>query len=102
MSGLEDFYLFVCFLLLYFTAMNKLIDEETKNLRRLQLMMDLTIQILYQSANLSLPEGLRHIQNVKNYALSLFPNKAETFDLLYKPRLLRVLKERGILDFSIN
>jgi len=82
--------------------MNQLIDDETKNLRRLQLMVDLTIQILYQTADLSLSEGLWHIQNAKNFALTLFPNKAETFDLLYKPRLLRVLKERGIIDFSIN
>ncbi|OGB66168.1 MAG: hypothetical protein A2Y94_01730 [Caldithrix sp. RBG_13_44_9] len=81
---------------------NQLYDEETKNLRRLQLMVDLTIQILYQTADLSLLEGLRHIQNAKNFALALFPTKAETFDLLYKPRLLRVLKERGIIDFSLN
>jgi hypothetical protein len=64
--------------------------------------VDLTIQILYQTANLSLSEGLQHIKNAKDFALALFPNKAETFDLLYKPRLLRVLRERGILDFSIN
>jgi hypothetical protein len=80
----------------------KLIEEENKRLRRLQLMIDLTGHLLMQTTNLTLTEGLQLIQNAKKYALFLFPNKGETFDLIYRPRLLRVLVERGILDISQN
>ncbi len=82
--------------------MNQAIAEENKKLRRLQLMIDLTIQILYQTENLSLFEGLRYIQHAKDFALLLFPDKADTFDMIYKPRLVRVLKERGLIKFSMN
>jgi hypothetical protein len=80
----------------------KLIEEENKRLRRLQLMVDLTGQLLSQTTNLTLTEGLQFIQNARKCALLLFPNKGETFDLIYRPRLLRVLEERGILDISQN
>lgn len=82
--------------------MNQAIIEENKKLRRLQLMIDLTVQILYQTENLSLPEGLRYIQNARDFALRLFPDKADTFDMIYKPRLVRVLKERGLIESSVN
>jgi hypothetical protein len=76
--------------------------EENKKLRRLQLMIDLTIQILYQSDTLDFREAMNYIQNARSFALSLFPDKGSTFDLIYRPRLMRVLREKGILDFSKN
>ncbi len=79
-----------------------LLAEENRKLRRLQLMVDLTIQLLSQSDNLSLSESLQYIQNAKKFALLLFPDKGETFDLIYKPRFVRVLKERGILKIPLN
>ncbi len=78
------------------------LEEENKKIRRLQLMVDLTGQILYQSTDLTLSEGLRHIDIVREYAIRLFPGKGQTFDLIYRPRLLRILRERGILYFSLN
>lgn len=80
----------------------KLLEEENKRLRRLQLMVELTLQLLSQSDRLTLTEGLDYIKNARNFALTLFPNKGETFDLIYKPRFIRVLKERGILEISQN
>jgi len=71
-------------------------------IRYLQLMVDLTIQILYQTDTLTFKEGLQHIENARKFAVELFPGKAKTFDLIYKPRLMRVLQERGILEFSQN
>lgn len=81
---------------------NFLQNEENKNLRRLQLMIDLTIQLLYQKTDLTFKEAMYYIQNARRFAISLFPGKEETFDMIYKPRLMRVLEERGILDFSHN
>jgi hypothetical protein len=79
-----------------------LLHEENKKLRRLQLMIDLTIQTLYQSEQITLGEGLQYIRGARNYALHLFPEKGEAFDLIYKPRLIRALKERGVFSQSRN
>ncbi len=65
-------------------------------------MVDLTIQLLYQSEELTLAEGFQHIENVRKFATYLFPDKEKTFNLIYRPRMLRVLRERGILNFSQN
>jgi hypothetical protein len=76
--------------------------EENKKLRRLQLMIDLTIQILYQSDTLDFKGAMNYVQNARSFALALFPDKGSTFDLIYRPRLMRVIREKGILDFSKN
>lgn len=78
------------------------VQEENKKVRRLQMMVDLTIQLLYQTEDLNYKEGLYYIHNARNFALALFPDKADAFDLIYKPRLFRVLRERGIFETSGN
>ena len=82
--------------------MNQKIIEENKKIHQLQLMIDLTMQLLYQSKNLTLSEGLKYIYEARQFALSLFPLKRRTFDLIYQPRLMRVLNERGLNGFSQN
>jgi hypothetical protein len=74
------------------------LKEENRKLRHLRLMIDLTIQLLYQKRDLTILEGLNYINTAKDYAVSLFPGKEETFDLIYNPRLTRVLRERGLLN----
>ncbi len=76
--------------------------EENRKLRRLRLMVDFTIQLLYQDSDLTLSQGLMHIRAARRYAESLFPGKGEVFDLIYKPRMLRVLHERGLLNNNSN
>lgn len=82
--------------------MEEAIKEENKKLRHLRLMVDLTIQLLYQEEDLSLIQGLNRIRAAKEYALMLFPDKGDVFDLIYRPRFLRVLQERGLLIPSSN
>lgn len=74
------------------------LKEENRKLRHLRLMIDLTMQLLYQKKDLTLMEGIHHIKLAKQYALSLFPDKGDTFDLIFRPRLMRVIKERGLLN----
>jgi len=81
---------------------SKLIEEENKKVRRLQLMVDLTIQLLYQTKDLTLPEALEYIRNARTFSLTLFPEKGEVFDLIYTPRFWRILRERGIVEVSQN
>lgn len=77
---------------------SKELKEENRKLRHLRLMMDLTIQLLYQKQDLTLTESFNYIKTAKKYAISLFPDKGEVFDLIYRPRLLRVISERGLLN----
>ena len=80
----------------------RLIDEENKRLRRLQLLVDLTIQELSVSSSLRFVEGIIILNQVRKFSKKLFPDKEKVFDLIYKPRILRVLKERDSLKISLN
>jgi hypothetical protein len=80
----------------------ELLAQENKKLRYLQLMVDLTIQILSQEEGLTFFEGLEHISKARKFAMNLFPQKGTTFDLIYRPRLIRVMQERGIINVESN
>jgi hypothetical protein len=73
-------------------------DEEMRRLRRLQLMMNLVMQVIAQDTSLSLDEASRMVADSRTAALALFPGKELAFDLIYQPRLQRVMRER----FSIQ
>lgn len=69
------------------------IAEEGRRLRRLRTLVDLTAATLYQ-ADISPGEGIDLIVSCRESAMCLFPGREETFDLLYRPRLMRILQER--------
>ncbi|PYP91279.1 MAG: hypothetical protein DMG65_08360 [Candidatus Angelobacter sp. Gp1-AA117] len=69
-------------------------QEELRKIRRLQWMVDMVLSVLCQDPNLTLLEATEMITNCKNAALAMFPDKELAFDLIYKPRLQRVLVER--------
>ncbi|HEY6972156.1 MAG TPA: hypothetical protein VJA94_23290 [Candidatus Angelobacter sp.] len=69
-------------------------EEERRKLRRLQLMMDMVLSVLSQDPDLTLEEALDIVANCRNAALAMFPDKELAFDLIYKPRLERVVEER--------
>ena len=66
--------------------------EEIK-LKRLRFAMDLTAALLWQ-ADLTLDEAHDVVAHAKTTALELFPEKGETFDLIYGSRFRRILTER--------
>ena len=69
------------------------IAEEQWRLRRLRALVDLTVATLYQ-ADITAEEAIEIIVDCRRSALCLFPGREDTFDLLYRPRLLRVVRER--------
>jgi hypothetical protein len=71
----------------------KELELENKKIRQLRLMVDLTIASLH-SDNLSIVEMVDLIDKTKKFALYLFPDKEQTFDLIYKPRFERIIKEK--------
>ena len=68
--------------------------EEEKRLRRLRLLVDVTAQVLAEDDKLTLCEALRLIEAARTAALRLFPDKDETFELVIRPRLERIVLER--------
>ena len=69
------------------------IEEENRRLRTLRLLVDFAMAYLAQT-NLPLEEAQAVVEGVKKQALRLFPEKEETFDLIYLPRFRRLLEEK--------
>lgn len=72
--------------------MNALRDEEQK-MRRLRLIVDFTATVLAQE-KMSIDEALDLINATKRTVLRLFPDKEDTYDILYGRRFARILKDR--------
>lgn len=70
------------------------IDEERRKIRRLQIMMDMVMSVISQDANLTIEEAADLVASTRRAALAMFPDKEFAYDILYKPRLQRLLKER--------
>ena len=69
------------------------IAEERQRLRRLRTIVDLTTAVLYQR-DLSTTEALELVRATKKSVLRLFPGQGRTFDLIYKARFERIIRER--------
>ena len=69
------------------------IREENRRVRRLQIVVDLVITVLNQS-EIPLDEALELVSATRRFALGLFPDKAQTYDLIYQPRFERLLREK--------
>jgi hypothetical protein len=69
-----------------------LLDEE-KKLRRLGRAMDVAVALLWR-IDLTLEEAQDIVRHAKRTALELFPDKEDTFDLIYGARFRRVLAEK--------
>jgi len=69
-------------------------EEERRKLRRLQIMMSMVMSVISQDAELSVEEASELAANAKRAALAMFPDKELAYDILYKPRLQRLMAER--------
>jgi len=68
-------------------------QEEERRIRRLRNLVDLACSVIYQDS-MRREDACRMIAGVKSMALELFPDKEETFDMIYGSRLRRILCER--------
>ena len=75
------------------TAEKAALLAEEKKLRRLGRAMDVAVALLWE-VNLTLTEAQDVVNHAKCTALQLFPDKEDTFDLIYGPRFRRVLVEK--------
>ena len=69
-------------------------DEESRKIRRLQVMISMVSSVISQDPSLTLDEASEFIAGARRAALAMFPGKELAFDLIYKPRLQRIVRER--------
>jgi len=69
-------------------------EEERRKVRRLQIMMSMVMSVISQDADMSVEEASELAANAKRAALAMFPDKEFAYDILYKPRLQRLMAER--------
>jgi len=68
--------------------------DELRRLRRLQLMMNLVTQVIAQDPKLTFEEASQMVADSRTAALAMFPGKELAYDLLYRPRFQRLMRER--------
>jgi hypothetical protein len=70
------------------------IADENRRIRRLQIMMSMVMSVICQDSSLTLEQASELVANTKLAALAMFPDKEFAYDILYKPCLQRLLRER--------
>jgi hypothetical protein len=69
-------------------------QEESRKIRRLQVMISMVMSVISQDSSLTLEEASELVAGAKRAALAMFPDKEFAYDILYKPRLQRLMNER--------
>ncbi len=70
------------------------IEDENRRIRRLQIMMSMVMSVICQDSSLTLEQASELVANTKRAALAMFPDKEFAYDIIYKPRLQRLMRER--------
>ena len=68
--------------------------EEQKLIRRLQMMMNMVMQVIAQDASLTVDDAAQMIADSRRAALAMFPGKELAYDLIWRPRFQRLMRER--------
>ncbi|HET7103188.1 MAG TPA: hypothetical protein VFI20_03790 [Terracidiphilus sp.] len=68
--------------------------EESRKIRRLQMMVNMVMQVIAQDATLTVDEASEMAADTRRAALAMFPDKELAFNLIYWPRLQRLMRER--------
>lgn len=69
-------------------------EEESRKIRRLQMMMNMVMSVIGQDSSLTIDEASEMVADCKRAALSMFPDKELAYNLIYRPRLQRLMRER--------
>ena len=76
------------------TSVSAHAQEEARLIRRLQLMMNLVLQTIAQDHALTIDEASQMIADARSAALAMFPDKELAYDLIWRPRFQRLMRER--------
>lgn len=67
--------------------------EEEKRVRHLRRLVDFSLALIAQTS-MPLGEAQRLVEAVRQKAYQMFPDKKETFELIYTPRFRRLMAEK--------
>ena len=84
------------------TASAEEIAFEAVRYRRLQRAVDVSLALIQQIHDLTLGETIEIVLHTRGIATELFPGSEATFDLLYRPRLMRAIRERFGIDAEVD
>ena len=70
------------------------LQEESRKIRRLQMIVNMVMQVIAQDSTLTVDEASEMVADTRKAALLMFPEKELAFDLIYWPRLQRLMRER--------
>lgn len=70
------------------------LQEESRKIRRLQIMVNMVTQVIAQDSSLTVEEASEMVADTRKAALLMFPDKELAFNLIYWPRLQRLMRER--------
>ena len=74
-------------------------QEENRRIRLLRMSADLLVR-LFMTTPVTVSDAEKMIRGLRLFALKLFPDKGEVFDLIYVPRFRRALREAGLVRSS--
>jgi len=78
------------------------IDEESRRIRRLRILVHITLETI-AGGDLSPEDAAQMIAETRKIALDMFPGKERAFDLIYRPRVTKLMQlaaQRGIETVS--
>jgi hypothetical protein len=70
------------------------LQEESRKIRRLQMVVNMVMQVIIQDSSLSVEEASEMVADTRRVALAMFPDKELALNLIYWPRLQRLMRER--------
>jgi hypothetical protein len=70
------------------------LQDEQRRLRRLQIMVNMVMSVIGQDLSLTVDEAAEMVADTRRAALTMFPGKELAYDLIYRPRLQRLMRER--------
>src|ERR1700727_1379755 len=68
--------------------------EEQKLIRRLQMMFTMVMQVIATDSSLTVDDAAQMIADSRKAALAMFPGKELAYDLIWRPRFQRLMRER--------
>ena len=68
--------------------------EEAKLIRRMQMMLGMVMNVIAQDATLTIDDASQMIADARTAALAMFPGKELAYDLIWRPRFQRLMRER--------
>ena len=68
--------------------------EEQKLIRRLQMMMNMVMQVIAQDGSLTVDDAAQMIADSRKAALAMFPGKELAYDLIWRTSFQRLIRER--------